>query len=364
MFDARTTEEQARQLVDLALHLMSYVEVNSIEEKLQMKYVELGKTGEKVSEMCLGTMMFGDRCDEVEADRILGSAMEHGVNFIDTAAMYCDGYTEEILGRIIKGKRDKLFIMTKVHKGIDAKSILESIDESLLRMQIDFVDLYLIHWPIVGMRPDEVMKALNKIVTQGKAHYVGCSNYPAWLFAHSNAIAERNGWAPLICNQVAYNLIERGVEVEILPQAVAEQVAITPYRPLAAGLLTGKYKAGEPLPANARGQKDSRIITWLSQYGESVERFNRFAAERGVHPAQLAISWVRYSPAVTAPIVGVSSLQQLGTAIGAFDFDLTADQYDEVTRMFDTTVKEEGLQRFPGLRYNFPRLRRALNLVR
>ena len=328
-----------------------------------MKYVEFDGTGEKVSEMCLGTMMFGSRCDEAEADRILGTAIEHGVNFIDTAAMYAGGRTEEILGQLMRGKRDKLFIGTKVHKGVDARSITNSIDESLSRMQIDYADLYMIHWPVPGMRPLEIMEALNRVVEQGKARYVGCANYPAWLFAHSNAIAARHGWPPLICNQVAYNIFERGIEVEILPQAVAEKVAIITYRPLAEGLLTGKYKAGAPLPADSRGQMSPLVITWLSQYGESIDRFSRYAAELGVHPAQLAIAWVRYSPAVTSPIVGVSALHHLQTAIDAFNFDLTAEQYEEVTLMFDTTVKEESLQLFPGRRYNFPRLRRNLSLL-
>jgi aryl-alcohol dehydrogenase-like predicted oxidoreductase len=328
-----------------------------------MKYVEFDGTGEKVSEMCLGTMMFGSRCDEAEADRILGTAIEHGVNFIDTAAMYAGGRTEEILGQLMRGKRDKLFIGTKVHQGVDAKSIVNSIDESLSRMGIDFVDLYMIHWPVPGMRPLEIMEALNRVVEQGKTRYVGCANYPAWLLAHSNAIAERNGWPPLICNQLAYNIFERGIEVEILPQAVAEKVAITTYRPLAEGLLTGKYKAGAPLPANSRGQTSPLVITWLSQHGESIDRFNRYAADLGVHPAQLAIAWVRYSPAVTSPIVGVSALHHLQTALDAFNFDLTAEQYEEVTLMFDTVVKEESLQLFPGRRYNFPRLRRSLSLL-
>lgn len=213
------------------------------------------------------------------------------------------------------------------------------------------------------MRPEEIMQALNRVVEQGKARYVGCSNYPAWLFAHSNAIAARNGWAPLVCNQVAYNIFERGIEVEILPQAVAEQVAIITYRPLAEGLLAGKYAAGTPLPANSRGQSSSLVVTWLSQYGESIDRFNQFAADMDVHPAQLALAWVRYSPGVTAPIVGVSALQHLETALGAFEFDLTPRQYDEVTHMFNTAVKEESYQLFPGRRFNFPRLRRNLHLL-
>ena len=322
-----------------------------------MKYVEFGNTGERVSEMCLGTMMFGDRCDEAESGRVIATAMDHGVTFIDTAAMYCEGYTEEILGRILKGKRDQLFVTTKVHKGVDARSILESIDESLARLQMDFVDLYMIHWPKVGMRPAEIMEALGRVVAQGKARYVGCSNYPAWLYAHSNAIAARSNWAPLVCNQIPYNLIERGAEVEILPQAATEQVAITTYRPLVMGILAGKYKVGEPIPADSRGQGDERIPAWLDKHDESIKRFNQFAAGRGLHPAQLAIGWVRYSPAVTCPVVGVSSLSQLQATIAAFDFDLTADEYAEVTGFFDTEVKEEAGGRFPELR-------RALNLVR
>ena len=144
---------------------------------------------------------------------------------------------------------------------------------------------------------------------------------------------------------------------------MAEGVAITAYRPLAEGLLAGKYKAGTPLPVDSRGRMSPLVITWLSQYGESVDRFNRFAAELAVHPAQLALAWVRYSPAVSAPIVGVSALHHLETALGGFDFDLTPAQYDDVTHMFDTAVKEESYQLFPGRRFNFPRLRRNLHLL-
>jgi 1-deoxyxylulose-5-phosphate synthase len=140
-----------------------------------MQTKNFASTGEQVSELNLGTMMFGGRCDEAEADRILGLAIERGVNFIDTAAGYGNGLTEEILGRIMKGgRREKLFLTTKVNKGVDRASILSSIDESLQRMQTDFVDLYLIHWPVEGMNPTEIMGALNEVVTSGKARYVGC----------------------------------------------------------------------------------------------------------------------------------------------------------------------------------------------
>jgi 1-deoxyxylulose-5-phosphate synthase len=329
-----------------------------------MKYVNLASTGEQVSELNLGTMMFGGRCDEAEADRILGLAIERGVNFIDTAAGYGDGLTEEILGRIMKdGRREKLFLTTKVNKGVDRASILSSLDESLQRMQTDFVDLYLIHWPVEGMNPTEIMGALNTVVESGKTRYVGCCNFPAWLLAHHNAIAAANGWARMINNQIAYNIIERGVEVEIFPQAVAEDIALTAYRSLIQGLLTGKYRWGQPLPGNTRGQTSAQIITWLSQYGESVDRFIAFAEERGISPTTLAIAWVRHARPITAPIIGVSSLPQLEDALESFDYNLSDEDYKEVSYLFDTEPKEEGLQRFPGLKYNFSRLRRNLNLV-
>ena len=328
-----------------------------------MKTVELGATGVKVSELCLGTMMFADRCDYAASAAIVNAALEHGIDFVDTAAAYSAGACEEFLGRILKGKRDQVFLATKVAKGVDRQSILSSLDESLARLQTDHVDLYMIHWPVQGMNVAEVMQALNETVRSGKARYVGCCNYPAWLVAHSNAIAERNGWAKLMCNQVAYNLIERGVEVEILPQAIAEKIAITAYRPLAIGLLAGKFSTTTPMPVETRGKTDSRVITWLSQHGSSIDRFNRFATDKGIHPANLATAWVRYSDAVTCPIVGVSSLRQLEETIQAAEINLTAEEYAALTDLFNTEVKEEGLQLFPGLKYNFPRLRRNLHLV-
>jgi aryl-alcohol dehydrogenase-like predicted oxidoreductase len=315
-----------------------------------MKYVELGTTGERVSALCLGTMMFGERCDEAESERILSLAVEHGVNFVDTAAMYANGLTEEILGRILKQRRDRLFIATKVHKGVDAASIVSSIDESLRRLQTDYVDLYLIHWPREGMRPAEIMEALDRVVKSGKARFVGCCNYPAWLLAHSNAIADRNGWPTLVCNQVPYNLVERGIEVEILPQAAAEHVAITVYRPMLMGLLAGKYQPGKPLPIDSRGTTDARIGQWLEKYQDSIRKFNESAAAHDLHPSQLAIAWVQHAPGVTASIVGASSVDQLQSTTRAFDVELTEDQYQAVTDLFDTEVKEEAGGKFPSLR--------------
>lgn len=317
-----------------------------------MKYVEFGSTGAIVSQMCLGTMMFGSRCDEAESDRILGTAMDHGVTFIDTAEMYNGGKTEEILGNILGERREKLFITTKIDS-IDPDVIRTSIDGSLQRMQTDYVDLYLLHWPKAGMDPTAMMGALNEVVQAGKARFVGCCNFPAWLLAHFNAAAAKNGWAKLICNQVPYNPIERGIEIEVLPQAQAEKIAITIYRPLLFGMLAGKYKPGEPIPEDSRGATDERVSRWLNKYGHSISQFLQFAQERDLHPAQLALAWLCHSPGVTTPIVGVSSERQLHGSLDAFEVELSADDYVKISDFFGAEVQEEAGGLFPGLRREF-----------
>lgn len=323
-----------------------------------MNYVPFGATGVTVSEFCLGTMMFGDRCDQAESDRILGTSIDHGVTFIDTAAMYANGGTETILGHILKGRRDQLFVATKVNY-IEPAIIRSSIEESLQRLQLDYVDLYLLHWPKPGMDPTAMMAALNDVVQAGKARFVGCCNYPAWLLAHMNSIADRNGWLRLVCNQIPYNPIERGVEVEVLPQALAETIAITVYRPLAWGIFAGKYKPGAPIPDDSRGTNDPRIPRWLEKYGDGIGRFLQFAADHNWHPAQLAVAWLTHSPAVTNPIIGVSSERQLHASLAAFDVKLSDADYAEVTAMFDTAVKEEAGGAFVGLRRDFSLVQRG-----
>ncbi|KAA3659592.1 MAG: aldo/keto reductase [Chloroflexi bacterium] len=315
-----------------------------------MNNIEFAGTGVQVSEMCLGTMMFGDRCDEAESARILETAVSQGTTFIDTAAAYCGGVTEEILGRIIKGKRNELFIGTKVTKNTNADWIAQSLDESLARLQTDYVDLFMIHWPRENMLIEPMMETLNNAVKAGKARYIGCCNFPAWLFAHCNAAAERNGWAKFVNNQIPYNLIERGVEVEVIPQAAAENIAITTYRSLCLGLLAGKYQPGQSIPTDSRGQSDKRIAAWLEKYGNAISGFHAFAAEHNLHPAQLAVAWVRHSPGVAAPIVGVSSERQLQASIDAFDVVLSDAEYEALTGLFDTVVKEESGGNFANLR--------------
>lgn len=328
-----------------------------------LRTTKFSDSPKKISKLCLGTMMFGDKCDYSTSENIVRTALDLGINFIDTASMYSNGTCEEFLGKSLKGRREEVFIVTKVVKGIDRKSILESIDKSLKRLQMDYVDAYLIHWPVIGMDLVEMMAGLNEVVKAGKTKFVGCCNFPAWLLASANSVAAENGWAKMVCNQVAYNLIERGIEVEILPQAIAEGIVIMAYRPLAVGLLTGKFRQEKPFAENARGTTDSRVITWFAQHGNSIERFVNFADAKGVPAAELAVAWVAHSPAVTAPIIGVSSVDQLIDSIKADSIELSPEEYKNITDMFDTEVKEEGLQLFPGFKYNFPRLRRNLYIL-
>jgi aryl-alcohol dehydrogenase-like predicted oxidoreductase len=330
-----------------------------------MKYTQFSKHPLPVSKFCLGTMNFGDRCDYPLSESIIRSAYDSGINFFDTAAMYSGGVCEEYLGKALKGiDREKIFVGTKVVKGIDRASILSGIDDSLKRLEMDYVDLYMVHWPVPGMNLTEMMSALNEVVKSGKARMIGCCNFPVYLLAAANMIAVENGWEKMVCNQVAYNLFERGIEVEILPYAVLEDIAITVYRPLAVGLLTGKFRQGQPMSAATRGASDSRVITWLTQHGAAIEDFLAFADRKGMPPSQIALAWVMHSEAITCPIVGISSLNQLKLNLEAVDISLTDDEYKQITRYFDTEVKEEGLQLFPGLTYNFPRLRRNLKVAK
>ncbi|MBM4247194.1 MAG: aldo/keto reductase [Deltaproteobacteria bacterium] len=235
----------------------------------------------------------------------------------------------------------------------------QSIDESLARLQTDYVDLYMIHWPRRRMHVEPMLEALDQVVRAGKARFVGCSNFPAWLVARCNAVAERNGWLKLVCNQVPYSALNRGIEVEVLPQAVAEGIAITTYRPLLAGVLAGRYRAGEPIPGDSRGSVDRRLQAWCEKHAYRIERFECLAADEGLHPAQLAIAWVRSAPGVTAPIVGCSSIAQAEVVLDAFDLELTDQLLAAVGAIFEND--DEQLRSDDWL--YFPKMQRTFELI-
>ena len=314
-----------------------------------MDTVPFGRTGERVSALCLGTIPFGNSCGPEDVARVMDAALELGITFVDTAAKYADGRSEEYLGQALRGRRQQFFLATKVHPGPDAAEITTGLEQSLARLQTDHTDLFQIHHPCAGMHPEDVMRALDAAVRQGKTRFVSACNFPAWLFAHCNAIAERRGWAPLVCNQVPYSLIERGIEVEILPQAVAEGHAVTVFRSLAVGLLAGRYQPRQSIPAGSRGD-EPRFRIWWERYAEGIRRLNDFAERRGLRPAQVAIAWARQARGVTLPIVGVSSPSQLAESARAMDVTLTPEEREELTGFFDAAVKEETAGAFPGWR--------------
>ena len=327
-----------------------------------MKYVTLGSANVRVSRFCLGTMMFGGKTDAAESIRITRRAIEAGINFVDTADKYSEGVCETIVGEALADPkvRDQVVLATKagmeIGKGVNDQGVsrfhfVRAVENSLKRLKTDRIDLFYIHWPMTQMNLDETLRTLDDLVRQGKILYAACSNFPAWLVMRSQWICDVKRYVPLVCGQYPYNVIERGMEVEMLPMAHATGFGITIYRPLAIGVLTGKYL--EAKPGDSRGQKDERADRWTSKYAESLRKFVAFAKEKGVAPADLANAWVASHPAVTSVIVGISSLKQLEENLKAADFMLTSEEREQVSSFFPTEVVEEAGGKFPGWRRSY-----------
>ncbi len=309
-----------------------------------MEYVNLGRSGLKVSRICLGCMTYGDPgwrpwvLGEAESRPFFERALELGINFFDTADMYSVGVSEEVVGRALGEltRRDQVVIASKVFfpvgegpndRGLSRKHILDSIDASLKRLGTDYVDLYQIHrWdpetPIV-----ETLEALNDVVRAGKARYVGASSMFAWQLAKSLYTADVRGWTRFISMQNHYNLAYREEEREMLPLCWEEGLGVIPWSPLARGLLTGtrhRGSTGAPAGATARAQSDDyahRLYTSESDF-EIADRVSEIAERLGVTPAQVALAWLMRQPAVAAPIVGASKLEHLEDAVAAVSLEL------------------------------------------
>ncbi len=325
-----------------------------------MQYTQLGKTNLRVSRFCLGTMMFGGKTAEDESIRILHRALDAGVNFVDTADVYNAGASEEIVGKGLEGRRDGVVLASKFgmamgqganDAGVSRFHIVRSVEASLRRLRTDRIDLMYIHWPMEAMHLEEPLRALEDLIRAGKILYPACSNYPAWLLMRALWIQDVLGYAPLAAGQYPYNLIERGVEVELLPAAKAMGVGIVVYRPLSAGALTAKYL--DEVPAGARGEQDARLDPWTKKYADGIRRLRAMAEERGYTAADAAVAWVRSHPAVTAPIVGISHLDQLEANLKGFAWEMTAEEREDIGRAFPTEVWEESGGRFPFWRRSF-----------
>jgi aryl-alcohol dehydrogenase-like predicted oxidoreductase len=325
-----------------------------------MRYIRLGGTNLSVSQFCLGTMMFGGKTPEDEAVRIVQSAVDAGVNFIDTADVYNVGLSEEITGKALKSIRDRVVLASKGgmrmgegpnDDGLSRFHLVRAVEASLRRLGTDRIDLYYLHWPHVAMNLEETLRTLDDLVRQGKILYPACSNFPAWLLCRSLWIEDIGGFAPLVVGQYPYNLIERGVEVELLPLAAAMKIGVVAYRPLSAGVLTGKYQQG--VPSDARGVSDDRLHPWATRYADGIAKLGAFAGERGYTTADAALAWVRSHPAMTAPIVGISRMEQLEENLRGFTWDMTQDERAQVSSLFATEVWEEQGGRFPSWRRSY-----------
>jgi aryl-alcohol dehydrogenase-like predicted oxidoreductase len=305
-----------------------------------MKYKNLGDTGLKVSELCLGCMTFGvpERGDhpwtlpEEQSRPLIRQAVDAGINYFDTANAYSDGTSEEIVGRALKDfmRRDEAVIATKVFfpmhpgpngSGLSRKSIFDAIDASLRRLGTDYVDLYQIHRWDYSTPIEETLEALNDVVRSGKARYLGASSMHAWQFSKALYLARQHGWTPFVSMQNHYNLLYREEEREMMPLCTAERIAVVPWSPLARGRLTRPWDT-----ETARTRTDEYGNKLYESAVEAdrrvVEEVATIAAARGVPSAQVALAWVAQKPFVTAPIIGASKSQHLTDAVAALTLHL------------------------------------------
>jgi len=309
-----------------------------------VEHVNLGRTGLRVSRVCLGMMSFGAHperpwaLDEAASEPIIRRAVDAGVTFFDTADVYNGGESEVITGRVL-GKlltREEFVLATKVHgqtmpgengRGLSRKHILASIDASLKRLGLDYVDLYQIHRWDAGTPIEETMEALDDVVRAGKARYLGASSMHAWQFATAQAVAERHGWTRFVSMQNHYNLLYREEEREMIPQCIDTGVAVIPWSPLARGLLAGnRTREGERLTTRAGTDGFADALYDPEVDFAVVDAATAVAAERGVPNAQVALAWLLQKPGVTAPIVGATKVAHLEDAFAALELRLGEDE--------------------------------------
>ena len=291
-----------------------------------MQTVTLPHTDLTVSRACFGTMTFGGQTDEAAATRMIDLCFDRGVNFLDTANVYTKGESETILGRILKGRRNRCILASKVGNktGDDAsplskRAILKQIDLTLQRLQTDYLDLYYLHLPDYGVRIEETLEALNEVVRSGKARYPAISNYAAWQVAQVFAISEKQGGIAPHVSQPMYNLLARGIEQEYVPFCKEYEVAMVVYNPLAGGLLTGKQHRDRPLPGTRFDANQMYLNRyWHPAYFDAIDQIAAIAQEAGRAMIDLSINWLLYHTVTDCVILGASKVDQLEQSLDAF----------------------------------------------
>jgi aryl-alcohol dehydrogenase-like predicted oxidoreductase len=306
--------------------------------------VNLGRTGLKVSRICLGCMTYGAKTwrpwvlDENESRPFIKRALELGINFFDTANVYSLGVSEEILGRAVRdfGRREELVIATKVNsemrkndpngRGLSRKAIMYEIDASLKRLGMDYVDLHQIHRWDYGTPIEETMEALHDVVKAGKARYLGASSMYTWQFAKANSVARENGWTPFVSMQPQYNLIYREEEREMLPYCRDQGIGVIPWSPLARGFLAGNRHLQGGNTDRSKSDDFAKKLYFQPDDFAVADRLAEVAKARGVPPMQMALAWVLSKSVITAPIVGASKASHLDDAIAALSLKLSEDE--------------------------------------
>lgn len=319
-----------------------------------MEYRRLGKTGLKVSELCLGTMTFGWTSDEKNAYQVFDAAFDAGINFIDTADVYSrwapnnpGGVAETYIGNWLKKKsRDQIVLATKVRgrmwegpngDGLSRVHILKAIDDSLRRLQTDYIDLYQCHAPDDATPLEETMRTLDDIVRAGKVRYIGLSNYPAWQVEKSLWLSDKHNLASVASIQPHYNLVWREeFERELLPLCDLEGIGVIPYSPLQGGFLTGKYRKGQPMPHGVRGEGNERMTRFMNDERNMklLDEMQIIATTNGKSMAQVAVAWMLSNPVITSPIIGANNVAQLNESLGVIGFRLSVEEkklLDELT---------------------------------
>jgi 1-deoxyxylulose-5-phosphate synthase len=286
-----------------------------------METLALKHTGLRVSRLGFGTMTFGSQADDAASARMVDYAMDHGINFFDTANMYNKGVAEEILGKALKGKRDRVILASKVRfkmgdapdqQGLSRAAMLRAIDESLKRLGTDYLDLYYLHMPDWDTPIEETLATMDELVRQGKVRYPASSNYAGWQVVQMLWIAEKNSYQPAWITQPMYNLIARGIEQEYLPMCKEFGVSTFVYNPLAGGLLTGKQKQAAPVPGTRFDNNKMYLDRyWHMQDFEAVEELRQVAEKNGRSLISLALNWVLHHTAADGMILGASRLEQL-----------------------------------------------------
>jgi len=309
-----------------------------------MEYRKLPGTSLRVSRVCLGTMTFGDQTNEADSLAIMDYAFDQGVNFFDTANVYVQGESERIVGKALKGRRERIILATKVRgqmgedpndAGLSRRNILSAVEKSLKRLGTDYIDIYYMHAPDYDTAIEESLDAMTSLVRSGKVRYVGVSNYAAWQMADILAACDKRGFIPPIITQNVLNPITRGLEAELVPFLKAHPMAMAVYNPIAGGLLAGKHRPGTP-EANTRFANNPTYFAryWSDENFCAVERLTRIAAEAGISILQLALKWCAAQSHVTSIISGVSRLSQIAENIAALEGEPlsreTLSQCDEV----------------------------------